>query len=95
MTSKTVNPHPQRAADLFAGGQSEMARRLSDLYAAEHPGVPDTSLTPQAVGGWCRSGRVPAERVLDVERITNGQVTRHQLRPDLYPLQNPSFLLAS
>ena len=29
------------------------------------------------------SGRVPAERVLDVERITG--VPRHALRPDLYP----------
>lgn len=29
--------------------------------------------------------RVPAERVLEIERATNGAVTRHQLRPDLYP----------
>lgn len=28
-------------------------------------------------------GRVPAERVLDVERVTG--VPRHELRPDLYP----------
>jgi DNA-binding transcriptional regulator YdaS (Cro superfamily) len=27
--------------------------------------------------------RVPAERVLDVERITG--ISRHELRPDLYP----------
>ncbi|MDQ0305303.1 transcriptional regulator [Ancylobacter polymorphus] len=27
--------------------------------------------------------RVPAERVLDVERITG--ISRHDLRPDLYP----------
>jgi DNA-binding transcriptional regulator YdaS (Cro superfamily) len=27
--------------------------------------------------------RVPAERVLDIERITG--VSRHELRPDLYP----------
>lgn len=29
--------------------------------------------------------RVPAERVLAIETATGGQVTRHQLRPDLYP----------
>jgi DNA-binding transcriptional regulator YdaS (Cro superfamily) len=29
------------------------------------------------------NGRVPAERVLEVERITG--VSRHDLRPDLYP----------
>lgn len=37
-------------------------------------------ITSQAVGQW---KKVPAERVLDVERITG--VSRHELRPDLYP----------
>ena len=31
---------------------------------------------------WDRKG-VPAERVLDVERLTG--IPRHQLRPDIYP----------
>jgi DNA-binding transcriptional regulator YdaS (Cro superfamily) len=25
--------------------------------------------------------------VLSIERITNGQVTRHEMRPDLYPVE--------
>lgn len=29
--------------------------------------------------------RVPAERVIPIEEATEGKVTRHQLRPDLYP----------
>lgn len=29
--------------------------------------------------------RLPAERVLDVERITG--ISRHELRPDIYPLE--------
>ncbi len=37
-------------------------------------------LTRQAVAGW---KRIPAERVLEVERATG--VPRSQLRPDLYP----------
>lgn len=28
--------------------------------------------------------RVPAERVLDIEKATHGKVTRYDLRPDLY-----------
>lgn len=39
-------------------------------------------ITSQAVYKW---RRVPAERVIDVERATRGLVTRHELRPDLYP----------
>lgn len=38
------------------------------------------SITPQAVGQW---RRVPAERALEVERITG--IPRHELRPDIYP----------
>ena len=29
--------------------------------------------------------RVPAERVIAIESATGGRVTRHQLRPDIYP----------
>ena len=55
-----------------AGGPSELARRLSAI------GRPITS---QGVSAW---RRVPAERVVDVERITG--VSRRELRRDLYDL---------
>ena len=37
-------------------------------------------ITRQAIYQWSRA---PAERVLDIERATG--VSRHDLRPDLYP----------
>lgn len=37
-------------------------------------------ITTQAISQW---SRIPSERTLDVERITG--VSRHDLRPDLYP----------
>ena len=42
-------------------------------------------VTRQAVTKWEK--RVPAERVLSIEALTGGRVTRHELRPDLYPLE--------
>ncbi|RQZ17257.1 chaperone [Burkholderia sp. Bp9031] len=51
------------------GGQSALARKLN--------------CTPQAVQKMCASGRVPSERVLEIERISG--ISRHELRPDLYP----------
>jgi DNA-binding transcriptional regulator YdaS (Cro superfamily) len=38
-----------------------------------------------SVAAVCQWDRVPAERVLEVERATG--VSRHDLRPDLYPPQ--------
>lgn len=65
-----------RAVEL-AGGQSAVARALTQG---------EETLTPQAVGHWCRKGRLPAERVLQLSSLTDGKVTPHELRPDLYPL---------
>lgn len=62
----------ERAAQLV-GGQSALARKLG--------------CTPQAVSKMCSTGRVPAERVLAVENACEGAVTRHELRPDLYPTE--------
>jgi DNA-binding transcriptional regulator YdaS (Cro superfamily) len=62
----------ERAAQL-AGGQSALARKLG--------------CTPQAVSKMCSTGKVPAERVIPVERAVDGAVTRHELRPDLYPME--------
>lgn len=44
----------------------------------------EMGVTKQAVHKWRR--RVPAERVIKIESITDGQVSRHELRPDLYPI---------
>lgn len=56
------------------GGPSGMAAAL---------GIQGTN--PQmTVRQWVKRG-VPAARVLDIERATKGKVTRHELRPDLYP----------
>lgn len=32
--------------------------------------------------------KVPSERVLQIEAATGGEITRHDLRPDLYPLES-------
>jgi TorA maturation chaperone TorD/DNA-binding transcriptional regulator YdaS (Cro superfamily) len=60
-----------KAIDIV-GGQTQLARLL-DVKQAN-------------VWHWLnKAGRVPGEYVLAIETATGGQVTRHQLRPDLYP----------
>lgn len=56
----------------IVGGQTQLARLL---------GVKQAN-----VWHWLKkAGRVPGEYVLAIETATGGQVTRHELRPDLYP----------
>lgn len=70
----------ERAAQIV-GGQSALARKLG--------------CTPQAVSKMCSTGRVPAERVIPVEQATEGAVTRHELRPDLYPAEEAAKAAAA
>ncbi|MDP2618587.1 MAG: YdaS family helix-turn-helix protein [Hyphomicrobiales bacterium] len=58
-----------------AGSQSNLARAIGK--------------TPQLISYWHRKiGRVPAEYVPDVERVTG--IPRHLLRPDLYSQPGPN-----
>jgi DNA-binding transcriptional regulator YdaS (Cro superfamily) len=58
---------------LACGTQAELARRVG--------------VVPMAVTQWKRHRRIPADKVLLVEKATGGQVTRHEMRPDLYPVE--------
>lgn len=53
-----------------AGGVTKLAKKLK--------------VEQCTVSAWRRRG-IPAERVLEIERATDGQVKRTELRPDLYP----------
>ena len=39
-----------------------------------------------AVGKWIKNGRPPAARCLAIEKVTG--VSRHALRPDIYPMDS-------
>lgn len=64
------NENPVSKAIRVVGTQTELGSRCGVSY--------------QAVQKWQKSGVVPAERVLLVERATGGQVTAHEMRPDVF-----------
>lgn len=44
------------------------------------------SITQGAISHWTKPGKkIPAERVLELERASGGAMSRYDLRPDLYP----------
>ncbi len=56
-----------------AGGQSALARLIGPPVSQGH------------VWKWLQSGRVPAEQVIPIVKAVDGEVTPHDLRPDIYP----------
>lgn len=62
---------PIEKAVSIVGGQTALAAKLK--------------IRPQAVQQWVAAGSVPVRRVIAIEQATNGEVSRHELRPDIYP----------
>ena len=58
----------------------ELTRKAIDAAGGITSFAKSLRIKPPSVYGWTR---VPAERVLDVERVSG--ISRHELRPDLYP----------
>jgi len=64
---------PLNRAVSVAGGQLALAKKIGTSQSR--------------VWNWLnRDSRIPAEFVLPIERATG--VSRHELRPDLYPLED-------
>jgi len=59
----------RRAVDA-AGGQTALATALG--------------IRQGHVSQWLRRGKVPADRVLAIEAAIGGEVTRYELRPDVF-----------
>jgi len=43
------------------------------------------NISPAAVNQWHLNG-IPANRIIGLEQLTKKQVLRHEINPDLYPL---------
>lgn len=63
----------QKAIDI-SGSQVALAKSLGCTY--------------QTIQGWRAKGAVPPVRAVQIEKATDGKVTRYELRPDLF--ENPN-----
>ena len=69
------------------------------LVAALNKGKPDKDqISVQAVNKWVKLGRVPTERVIEVEVVCvlhSIDVNRYDMRPDIYGKAPPLFVGAA
>lgn len=73
-------PTPIARAVKAAGGQAELARRLSEIMSKP--------IKQQHIWNWLsRDAMVPAEYAIPIEKAVDNQVSRHEIRPDIYPLE--------
>ena len=79
LTDESSNP-AYRAVTLL-GGYIEAAEKLGELTGRRY--------TRHAVRKWFQS-RLPADVVVPMVRLLEGEMTPHDLRPDIYP--DPSWM---
>lgn len=74
----TINPLGalERAIEIAGGTDAALARKIS--------AISPRAASREAVGQWRRKGRAPTERCHEIETIVGGQVTKYQLRPDVF-----------
>ena len=80
---------PLQKAVRLAGSQSELARRIDSVLRRSGGGPKGGKVRQGYVGKWLQKGRVPDYAVIPIEVAVDGGVTRHELRPDLYPTDPP------
>ncbi|USE34592.1 YdaS family helix-turn-helix protein [Endozoicomonas sp. SCSIO W0465] len=62
----------KRAIEI-CGGQRKLGEKLTP------------PVKQQSISDWIERGNIPPKRVRQIEAATDGQVTRHELDPELYP----------
>lgn len=69
-----MNNSPLEKAIKIVGSQYRMAKILGKRQSV--------------IWYWLKCGHVSASAAIPIEEATGGQVTRHELRPDIYPEEN-------
>lgn len=62
----------------------ELSQYLQENEISQQQFADLVGVTQGRVSQWLGGDRVPAERCAEIEAATNGQVTRYELRPDVF-----------
>ena len=73
----TYTPLTADQFETLFGRTSDLAGRLTAITGEK--------VSEGTVGAWKSRGRIPVQRVLDVERATG--IPRFRIRPDIYPAE--------
>jgi DNA-binding transcriptional regulator YdaS (Cro superfamily) len=75
MSDISSSEKPIDKAIRIAGGQSALARLLGKPYKQQN------------IQYWAKAGRVPPIAALHIHNALHGQVTKHDLCPEAYPIE--------
>lgn len=61
--------------------------QVIEILGSQEALASNLKIRSPSISEWRKRGRVPAERCLEIERLTENRVTRYDLRPDVFGKQ--------
>jgi len=61
--------------------------QVIEILGSQEALASNLKIRSPSISEWRKRGRVPAERCLEIERLTDNRVTRYELRPDVFGKQ--------
>ena len=61
--------------------------QVIEILGSQEALASNLKIRSPSISEWRKRGRVPAERCLEIERLTENRVTRYELRPDVFGKQ--------
>lgn len=58
--------------------------QVIEILGSQEALASNLKIRSPSISEWRKRGRVPAERCLEIERLTENRVTRYDLRPDVF-----------
>ena len=84
MTARVLTVYIRQMAVNTNGTRlSKAAREVIELLGGTRATARLIGVTPRAVQKW-KSSKIPAERVLELERLCDARITRYRMRPDVF-----------
>jgi len=58
--------------------------KLKDYFPTQRALAKAMDVTPQAVNQWFSANKIPIRRAVEIERLTNGEISKSDIRPDIF-----------
>lgn len=68
--------------------KSNPVEKLIDMYGNQTALAQQFGIAQQNISKWRKNGVVPVKQVIRAEKISKGLLTKHDLNPFFYPLEN-------
>ncbi|MEY2666377.1 MAG: hypothetical protein RLZZ384_548 [Pseudomonadota bacterium] len=58
--------------------------KIIEFFGTQYRLAKALNIKPQNVTQWIAANQIPLKQAINIEKASNGKITREQIRPDIY-----------